>query len=79
MMALNSEFLLKKSMRYKYIFIKKTASIFYIMFIYRVMDWMRFFEQELHVNIGEFFNVVYPISKLFNQFMERIKGTLSST
>lgn len=40
---------------------------------------MRFFEQELHVNIGEFFNVVYPISKLFNQFMERIKGTLTST
>lgn len=39
---------------------------------------MRFFEQELHINIGEFFNVVYPISKLFNQFMERIKGTLSS-
>lgn len=38
---------------------------------------MRFFEQELHVNIGEFFNVVYPISKLFNEFMERIKGTLA--
>lgn len=56
----------------------RTASIHYITSIYRVMDWMRFFEQELHVNIGEFFNVVYPISKLFNQFMERIRGTLSS-
>lgn len=39
---------------------------------------MRFFKQELHVNIDEFFYVVYPISKLFNQFMERIRGMVSS-
>lgn len=56
----------------------KTASIHYIISIYRVMDWMRFFKQELHVNIDEFFYVVYPISKLFNQFMERIRGMVSS-
>ena len=46
------------------------------MSIYRVLDWMRFFEQEFGMGIADFFNAAYPITKLFNQVMERIKGKI---
>ncbi|XP_078319098.1 uncharacterized protein LOC111121791 isoform X3 [Crassostrea virginica] len=40
----------------------------------QVLDWMRFFEQEFGMGIADFINAAYPITKLFNQVMERIKG-----
>lgn len=46
------------------------------MSIYRVLDWMRFFEQEFGMGIADFFNAAYPITKLFNQVMERIKSKI---
>ncbi|XP_061191991.1 uncharacterized protein LOC133200204 [Saccostrea echinata] len=42
--------------------------------IQQIMDWLKFFEQEFHMGIGEFFSVFVPISNMFNKQIDRVKG-----